>query len=287
MSKDITEKLLEDNEDVFADIVNGLIFKGKQRISPSDLRSSNVRSHYKADDSIMHEQERDVLKEWVSSDTMIAICGIENQTAPEKDMPLRIFGYEGASYRSQLLNKEKTPIPVVTLILYFGTKQHWNYPRNLKSMMNIPSGMAKYVNDCKINVFEIAWLSEEEISRFKSDFRIVANFFVNKRKNKNYIPNDTTKIEHVDEVLKLLSAMTGDNRYERILAMPEKGQVRNMCEVAERLENRGLEEGRKKGILEGQAQMVAAIKDAKSGVTYDELVKKYGKDVADNAWELK
>ena len=32
--KDITEKLLEDYNDVFADIINGLIFKGEQRILP-------------------------------------------------------------------------------------------------------------------------------------------------------------------------------------------------------------------------------------------------------------
>ena len=35
--KDITEKLLEDYNDVFADIINGLIFKGEQRILPESL----------------------------------------------------------------------------------------------------------------------------------------------------------------------------------------------------------------------------------------------------------
>lgn len=30
--KDITEKILEDHNDVFADIINGLIFAGEQRI---------------------------------------------------------------------------------------------------------------------------------------------------------------------------------------------------------------------------------------------------------------
>ena len=35
--KDITEKLLEDYNDVFADIINGLIFKGEQRILPENL----------------------------------------------------------------------------------------------------------------------------------------------------------------------------------------------------------------------------------------------------------
>ena len=67
-----------------------------------------------------------------------------------------------------------------------------------------------------MKIFEIAWLSEAEIDRFHSDFKVVANFFVQKRKNKNYIPDDPTEIRHVDEVLKLLKVMTGDRRYEEI-----------------------------------------------------------------------
>ena len=37
--------------------------------------------------------------------------GLENQTAVEPKMPLRVFGYEGASYRGQL--EEKSAVPVM------------------------------------------------------------------------------------------------------------------------------------------------------------------------------
>ena len=37
--------------------------------------------------------------------------------------------------------------------------------------MKIPDGMEKYINDYKIQIFEVAWLTEE-IERFQSDFRI-------------------------------------------------------------------------------------------------------------------
>ena len=42
--KDITEKILEDHNDVFADIINGLIFKGEQRILPESLENAKVHS---------------------------------------------------------------------------------------------------------------------------------------------------------------------------------------------------------------------------------------------------
>ena len=83
----------------------------------------------------------------------------------------------------------------------------------IKGLMKIPKELEDYINDYEMKIFEIAWLSEAEIDRFHSDFKVVANFFVQKRKNKNYIPDDPTEIRHIDEVLKLLQVMTGDERY--------------------------------------------------------------------------
>ena len=237
--KDLTEKILEDYNDIFADIVNVLVFKGKQRIKPETLVNTGVHSQYKNDKTgVLHEQERDVAKYWMNGKVRIALCGLENQTAVEPKMPLRVFGYEGASYRGQL--EEKHTVPVITLVLYFGN-EHWNAGKHLKDLLDIPEGMEEYVNDLKINVFEIAWLTDEQISMFKSDFKIVANFFVKKRRNKNYNPDDKTQIRHSDAVLKMLSAVTGDVKYENIPS-DGKGKVNNMCEVAERLTQQGREE---------------------------------------------
>ncbi len=69
----------------------------------------------------LHEQERDIVKLWKERDIEFAIYGMENQTLPEKYMPLRILGYDGASYRSQLQKKRKRPVAVLTIVLYFGT----------------------------------------------------------------------------------------------------------------------------------------------------------------------
>ena len=90
--KDISEKLLADYEDVFADIVNVLLFHGERRVHPDSLRSTKTVSHYKADDSRLHEQERDILKAWTDGRIQIALLGLEHQTEPEKQMavPLNI-----------------------------------------------------------------------------------------------------------------------------------------------------------------------------------------------------
>ena len=251
--KDLSEKVLEDNNDIFADIVNVLLFDGEDTVEESSLVNTTIHSQYKDDSGKLHEQEIDVAKYWRKGDTDIVLYGIENQTKVESRMPVRIFGYEGASYRGQ--HDKKTIVPVITMVLYYGTDRRWTAPANIKSLIKVPDGLDKYVNDVKANVFEIAWLTDDQISKFKSDFKIVANFFVNKRKNKDYIPDDKTTIKHVDEILKFLSVMTGDNRYEKLLA--DKEGVSNMCDVAQRLEDRGM----KKGIEKGNRMIYSLVED--------------------------
>ena len=82
---------------------------------------------------------------------------------------------------------------------------------------------------------------------------------LNKRKNKDYIPDDKTTIKHVDEILKFLSVMTGDSRYEEILS--DKEGVSNMCDVAQRLEDRGIEKGLQKGREEGNQMIYSLVED--------------------------
>ena len=249
--KDMSEKILEDYNDVFSDIVNVLLFHGQELIEPSALESISVHSQYKGEDAKLHEQERDVAKKWKRYNVQLAIIGIENQTAVEKKMPFRLIGYDGASYKSQLQANAAPIAPVVTIVLYFGEK-HWCKERNIKSLMNIPKELDPYVNDYKMEVFEIAWLTDEQLEMFKSDFKVVARFFVNKRRNPDYVADDPTEIQHVDEVLKLLNVMTGDKRYEKIFQ--KKKGVRSMCDVAERLEKMGIVKGIEIGRLEGKEE---------------------------------
>ena len=103
--QDKSEKLLEEHNDVFADIINVCIYGGRMIILETELQPSTARSQYKADDSKLHENERDISKYWNKGGVTFALYAIENQTDTDKRMPLRIIAYDGANYRSQLLNK--------------------------------------------------------------------------------------------------------------------------------------------------------------------------------------
>ena len=247
--KDITEKNLEALNDVFADIVNVLLFKGEQVINEKDLEADTTKSMFKADSKI-HEQERDVSKFWKNGEIRISILGIENQTAQDSDMPLRVISYDGASYKQQLLDKkQKKRYPVTTLVLYFGTEEKWSKAKHLYDCFEVPVKLKPFVNDYKINVFNIAFLSSKTIAMFKSDFKIIAEYFRAKRLNQKY-KGSKEKLKHANETLKMFSALTGDDSFEKVYNEGnfKKGGI-TMCDVVERIRNDGRTEEKERIIM--------------------------------------
>ena len=75
--KDTSEKILESYNDVFSDIVNVLLFNGKQVLSADELEDQAPRSYYKADGRI-REIERDVAKRWKNGNIQDQKCSIHN-----------------------------------------------------------------------------------------------------------------------------------------------------------------------------------------------------------------
>ena len=138
-------------------------------------------------------------------------------------------------------------------------------------------------------------MDQKEVDLFQSDFRVVADYFVQKQENGDYEPKPQD-LKHVQETLQLLSVMTSDHRFEDVYneaSDAQKGEMRNMCEILDKIENRGIEKGIEKGKAEGNAegksQMADLMKilltenrieDAKRAaedLAYcDELMKQYG-----------
>lgn len=152
--KDKTAKTLESYNSVFADIVNGFLFDGRQVINENDLVSADKESQFKTGGRII-SQERDVSKFWMNLNIRIALIGCENQSYPDRLMSLRIIGYDGSEYKRQYNeiisgeSKDRKCYPVITLVIYFG-KQDWNYGTDLYSCMDIPEELEPFVNNYKL-----------------------------------------------------------------------------------------------------------------------------------------
>ena len=253
--KDIAEKTLIAIDEVFADIVNVLLFGGKTLVKPEDLAATTATAYQAS--GTLREQERDVAKHWRGKcGFRIALFGIENETVPEDDMPFRVIGYDGAEYRDQLYSvkdeegkrrRNQNPrYAVVTLVLYFGYQKRWDKAKTLyENIGSLPEELKPYVHDFKINLFEIAYLTDEQAALFKSDFRIVVDYFIQMRKTGRYVPR-FDQVAHPYEILHLMSALSRDNRFVEAYNELEKEnrEITKMSEALDWIEQQGERRGR-------------------------------------------
>ena len=258
--RDISQKTLESNNDVFADIVNVLVFSGEQVVKAESLTDAQTFSQYKDSKNVLHNQERDVAKKWTKGDFCLSLFGFENQTKKEKSMPLRVMCYDGVAYRSQLLDDTAEFYPVITLVLYFGTKSKWEKYTSLKESLKIDERLKDFVSDYKIKVINLAWLTDEQINSFRSDFRIVAEYLRALRTGQ--VQNwSRQKLKYVNEIIDLMRVISDDDIFDDMAefieeTQREKGGV-SVCEFVQKMRNEGVVLGRNEGIALGRNEGIA------------------------------
>ena len=86
---------------------------------------------------------------------------------------------------------------------------------------------------------------------FRSDFGIIADYFVKRRKGYKIIKNHQP-IKHVDEMLKFMKIFAEDDRFLKLdLKRDEKGEF-TMCTILDAAEQRGYSRGERNGINKGK-----------------------------------
>ena len=273
--KDITEKKLLSYNDVFADVINGTIFEGKEVVKSEELTDANPVTQFKDDKNTHREQIRDVAKLWEKKGVIFSFIGIENQTSLDRDMILRVISYDGATYKNQIGNEHI--YPVFTIVIYWG-KNEWKVPTTLKERIECPTEIIDVVSDYKFKLIDMARLSDEEIDRFRDDFKFIAGILSKKR---DYRPHNVD-VKHPEEVLDLLDAVLGDDRFKQmkreIVRIKTEGREVDMCEFLDELEKRGMEKGIEQGMEKGEEQATFRIaknfKDSK--VDIEVIVKATG-----------
>ena len=268
--KDTSQKTMEWYNDIFADIVNVIIFNGKRVVREEHLSEADPHSQYKTAGDI-YAQSRDISKYWSPGKVTISLIGLENQTGIDQKMPLRVMSYDGASYRNQLRgNDVPPPYPVITLVLYFGTDRLWDRPLSLYDCFEIDPRMDPFVSDYHINVVNVAFLPPDVIRQFQSDFRYIADFLHQRRTTGTYRDRIGKPMLHMEELIDALDAFTGDNRSEtaynvnnlkenrKELRNPMSSQDVQMFidglakHAEEQAAERGFAQGQERGFAQGQ-----------------------------------
>ena len=248
--KDLTEKSLESYPDVFADIVNVFLYKGEQVVLAENLQAAPTETLYPAKHGRLRNQFHDVSKYEMHDGKIKVQYTLENETKAKWKTVLRKAGYGGAVYRSQYDGREV--FPFVSMVLFWG-KGHWQAPKSLEQLFDSDVAQKEYIDNIRLHVHEMAHLPQEVRDRFRSDMRIVVDFLA---EGQNYIPSKQ-KIIHLEALLLMLNALTGDNRYEEIILDMQDEQNKmggvSMCELLDKYETRGREAGMADGMAKGMA----------------------------------
>lgn len=238
--QDLSSKVLESHNDIFANIFNTFVFGGKPILEPDYLQDEPTENVFLDNDGNYRNNLRDVFKVYKVKGTdtpvRLAYLGIENQTNIDKTMVIRILSYTANCYKKQcdeiaiahralndqlkhVATKEQklaiekalecynveNIVPVITLLLNFN-KQKWVQNLKLSDLVRDTNPFKHYMQNFKIHVVNVLYLSDDEIQQLTNDFKMLVTFLI-----KHEAPLD--ELQHPIDVLMALYAYTKDIRY--------------------------------------------------------------------------
>lgn len=248
--KDLAAKQLECSPEVFADIINALVYEGEQIIEAADLRAAPTESLYPAKTGMLRNQYNDVSKYEIKEGRIAMQYTLENQSSPDYRILLRKAGYEGAIYRQQYDGGDT--YPTITLVLYWGDIR-WRTGSNLHRFFGrkkIHSMARKYIDNISLHMYSMKHLPKEIRQRFKSDMRVVVDYLA---EGAEYIPTEQ-EITDLDKTMHMLYVLTGETDFiddiERLQKRREKGEKITMEYALTRMKREGREQGIKEKLCE-------------------------------------
>lgn len=208
----ITKKYME-NPIVFADAFNQFLYHGDQKINPAqltELDTAEIVIPYGGNGAGVPEQKYR-MKEMKS----------ERSDNPQEKAALTDGEFLSGFWKTDRL------IPVVTLVIYFGSDS-WDAPLSLKEMYsNTDSVILAHAPDYHVNLIAPKEMPDDEINEFHSNLREVM-LYIKYSKDKqtlNKVVMEDIKFQHLErQAAEVINVVTGSK-----LKYPEgKGDV-NMC----------------------------------------------------------
>ncbi|MCM1542860.1 MAG: Rpn family recombination-promoting nuclease/putative transposase [Blautia sp.] len=278
---DIPQKELESYPDVFADILNALVYGGERVIDLQHLRQAETETRYRDQERRLRNQYEDLGKYETDREGNAKILYLlSNQSRTDSRMLLRKCGYVGGYYRGQYEQQTKDLCPVMELVLYWG-KKRWGTPRSMQDYFkekDIHPEAWRYIDNEKLYVFEMRRLPRDVIDRFRSDMRIILEYLADEES----VDQLEQKVSHPVAVLELMQALSGDDRYGTVIKNlmsgeeTEEGGKWPVCKLMDKYWGGGLQQGRQEGFQEGLQEGIKALISTcrELGVTFETTASK-------------
>ena len=309
MEKDVVQiRYLSDNER-YADLINGIVFGGRQIVQGNDLKEMDSQTGFWR--AFPGKRVRKVGKKYrdlvrkVAMGVNFTIIGVENQDKVHYLMPLRTMVYDVGEYERQAsyirkkvksdrsvtdaeflsgFKKTSRLQPCVTLVVFYG--KDWDGSRDLYGIldfMDIPQELRGFINNYQIHLLEVRKLQNTDI--FCSDIKQIFDFIrmsEDKTGLRQLVQGDAAYQSMDEDAYDMAVAYTNASELIAVKEFHRKDGKINMCKALTELIEEGREEGREEGIF-------GMIRDnLEQGIPQHEIVEKlcrYFGLSRDRAWE--
>ncbi|MBO5278188.1 MAG: transposase [Lachnospiraceae bacterium] len=275
MEKDVTKKSCLSDKERYADLINGLIFQGKQLVQAGDLTDMDSQTGMWGRGFLRGRWQRrlkyrDLIKK-AAMGVGFVVIGIENQDEVNYLMPLRNMAYDTAEYERQAavirkrvrkrkgitraeflsgFTRESRLMPCITLVLYYG--KDWDGSPDLHGildMQGIPEEMKSYINNYSIHLIEVRKLQNTDV--FKTDLKQVFDFIKyseDKKKLKELIEAEPAYQEMDEDAYDMAAAYANAEELIAVKKYHGKDGKVNMCKAIQEMLEDERQEGRQEGI---------------------------------------
>ena len=267
-----------------ADLINGVIFHGKQVVRECDLQEQNPVLHdiSKKDNKVSAVENTPDLSVMVTVGKAQFLLMIQGQTIEHYVMPVRAAHERGTDYYNQWKKLQKMHneardlkngeeylsgakkrdkfYPVIHIVVYFG-KKRWKAARKMDDLFQteiFPEELKKLFTEKPLLIFEIRHFPNE--NWFQTDLRQVCGFLKrtnDRTKLKTYIEENQTVFANLPEdAYDLLTVMAGIRNLKLIKQeVKTTGGGFDMCRAIKEMLRDSRQEGRQEGIEKGQNNM--------------------------------
>ena len=257
----------------FADIINAMLFEGKDVIHANELLlcDSDETIYFVYENRInVMERRRDILMHATVNGIPVYI-GLEIQSTINYSMPYRLLLYDTMTYHLQykLIDRDHRehfrPTGVMSTVLYSGDRT-WHQPHSLLDRILVPEPLKGLMNTWKGNIRDINEINVELLRNEKVKSLVSAVQTIYKW-NK-----DTSTIRELvlsKEVAIVVAVMTNSEELVIRIEKEEREEV-DMCQVLEEFKL----ESEMRGLKQGKIQTIVNQLKSKFGFVSKELIMK-------------
>ena len=306
MKHDAADKIFFDNDERYADLINGLLCNGKSVIKKEDLREYSGSVQVKTAESTTarvksvqgykrREKIQDIVRKAALGVNFILI-GLENQQTIDYSLPLRCMEYEAGQYEKQAekirrtvrkhpkglksgeylygFRKSSRLYPSIIIVLYYG-EEEWDGPVDLHGILDftdIPEEFRKLVQNYQIHLVEVRKLDHTDV--FKTDVKLVFDlirYSNDKIKLWDMVNADPRYQELEEDAYEMAAVHTGLTEEMKMKVYEEKKV--NLCKGLRDLIEDGKIAGKSEGKSEGKLEQArfTAIRMAQKGSSIEDI----------------